>query len=300
MADLSNILGGPWSPPPEKYVAPADVQLKDAMLAAGLQPPDELLFDGKIHRFKSGTKGSPGHTDKPGWYLIFGDGIPAGRFGCWRAGVEVTWRADIGRKLSDAEEIIHARRLREAQIMRDAELKRKHEAAANTVEQIWVGAQIATEGHPYLQRKGIGIHGARMTGDGRLVLPLYSAEGNLSSLQYIDADGGKLYHPGGQTGACFWMIGTMDEPGPLYIAEGFATAATIYETTTRPCAVAYSASNLVPVTDALREKYGQQQSIVIVADHDKSGVGQKYADQASAKYGSTVIMPPIVCMDDTD
>jgi phage/plasmid primase-like uncharacterized protein len=56
--------------------------------AAGLEPPDEIHFDGKIHRFRSGTKGSPGHGDKPGWYLVFGDGIPAGRFGCWRAGME--------------------------------------------------------------------------------------------------------------------------------------------------------------------------------------------------------------------
>jgi hypothetical protein len=96
------------------------------------------------------------------------------------------------------------------------------------------------------------------------------------------------------------MLGTMDEPGILYIAEGFATAATIYESTGRPCAVAYSASNLVPVTGSLREMYGPQQSIVIVADHDKSGTGQKYADQASAKYGARVIIPPIEGMDAND
>ena len=32
--------------------------------------------------------------------------------------------------------------------------------------------------------------------------------------------------------------------------------------------------------------------IVIVADNDASGVGRKYADQASAKYGVRVIVPP--------
>ena len=85
MADLSKVLGGPWAPPPEKLVAPPETQLIDAMRAAGLEPPEEIHFDGKIHRFRSGTKGSPGHGDKPGWYLVFGDGIPAGRFGCWRA-----------------------------------------------------------------------------------------------------------------------------------------------------------------------------------------------------------------------
>jgi putative DNA primase/helicase len=44
----------------------------------------------------------------------------------------------------------------------------------------------------------------------------------------------------------------------------------------------------------LREKHGPTQSIVIVADHDSSGVGQRYAEQASAKYGARMVMPPIL------
>lgn len=291
MADLSNILGGPWSPT-TKHIDPPDVQLLDAIRAAGLEPPDHIQMDGKIHRFRSGTKGSPGLSDKPGWYLVFGDGIPAGRFGCWRAGIEVTWRADVGRQLTQPEEMAHARRIAEAQKLRDAELKRQRETASETVEIIWVNGGTADPEHPYLKRKGIQTHGARTTGDGRLMVPLYDADGSISSLQYIDKDGGKLYHPGGQTGGKFWMLGTMDEPGTLYVAEGFATAATIHETTNRPVVIAYSASNLVPVTGTLREMYGAVQELVIVADNDKSGVGQRYAEQACAKYGARMVMPP--------
>jgi phage/plasmid primase-like uncharacterized protein len=294
MADLSKVLGGPWAPPPEKLVAAPEAQLIDAMRAAGLQPPEEILMDGKIHRFKSGTKGAPGHGDKPGWYLVFGDGIPAGRFGCWRAGMEVTWRADVGRKLTQTEEMSHAKRLAEAKALRDAALERQHQVASDTVEKIWTGAQAALPDHPYLAKKGIQTHGARATGDGRLVLPLYDQDGTLATLQYIDHEGGKLYHPGGQTGGKFWMVGSLDEPGTLFVAEGFATAATIHETTDRPVVVAYSASNLVPVTGTLREMYGATQDIVIVADHDQSGVGQRYAEQASAKYGARMVMPPIL------
>jgi phage/plasmid primase-like uncharacterized protein len=294
MADLSKVLGGPWAPPPEKLVAPPEAQLIDAMRAAGLQPPEEILMDGKIHRFKSGTKGAPGHGDKPGWYLVFGDGIPAGRFGCWRAGMEVTWRADVGRKLTQTEEMSHAKRLAEAKALRDAALERQHQVASETVEKIWTTANPANAEHPYLAKKGIQTHGARITGDGRLVLPLYDEDGTLATLQYIDHEGGKLYHPGGQTGGKFWMVGSLDEPGTLFVAEGFATAATIHETTDRPVVVAYSASNLVPVTGTLREMYGATQDIVIVADHDQSGVGQRYAEQASAKYGARMVMPPIL------
>jgi putative DNA primase/helicase len=292
MADLSKVLGGPWAPPPEKRVAPPEEQLRDAIKGAGLEPPEEILMDGKIHRFKSGTKGSPGHGDKPGWYLVFGDGIPAGRFGCWRAGMEVTWRADVGRKLTQIEEMTHLKRLTEAKALRDAALERQHQVASDTVEKIWTTANPANSEHPYLAKKGIDVHGARITGDGRLVLPLYDQDGTLATLQYIDHEGGKLYHPGGQTGGKFWMVGSLDEPGTLFVAEGFATAATIHETTHRPVVVAYSASNLVPVTGTLREMYGIAQDIVIVADHDQSGVGQRYAEQASAKYGARMVMPP--------
>jgi hypothetical protein len=207
--------------------------------------------------------------------------------------MEVTWRADVGRKLSQAEEMSHARRLSEAKALRDAALERQHQVASDTVEKIWTTANSASAEHPYLAKKGISVHGARITGDGRLMVPLYDQDGSLASLQYIDHEGGKLYHPGGQTGGKFWMLGTTDEPGTLYVAEGFATAATIHETTDRPVVVAYSASNLVPVTGTLREIYGATQDIVIVADNDKSGVGQRYAEQASAKYGARMVMPAI-------
>lgn len=294
MADLSKVLGGPWTPPTEKRVTPPEEQLIDAMRGAGLEPPEQIHLDGKLHRFKSGTKGQGKGGDKPGWYVVYGDGVPAGRFGCWRSGVEVTWRAEIGRKLSPAEEMANARRMAEAKAARDAEQARQYEVASSTVETIWSSAQGASPEHPYLQRKGIGVHGARVTGDGRLVVPLYGQDGQLSTLQYIAHDGTKLYHPGGQTGGKFWMIGTTDEPGSIYIAEGFATAATIHEATHRPVVVAYSASNLVPVTGSMREMYGQAQDIVIVADNDASGVGQRYAEQASAKHGARMVMPPIL------
>ena len=292
MADLTSILGGPWSPPPEKPIDPPEVQLLKAMLEAGLaEPKDPIEIDGKMHRFASGTKGAKGY-DKSGWYIAFPDGIPSGRFGCWRLGIDHVWRADIGRKLTAAEEMANVRRVAEAKAARDAALERQHEVAAQTVGAIWTSAQAASPDHPYLKRKGIGVHGARVTGDGRLVVPLYDQDGTLSTLQYIDHDGGKLYHPGGQTGGKFWMVGTLDEPGALFVAEGFATAATIHEVSGRPVVVAYSASNLVPVTGILREIHGASQDIVIVADNDASGVGQRYAEQACAKHGARMVMPP--------
>ena len=289
MADLTKVLGGPWSPS-APVVKPPEDQLRAAMLDAGLNPPDRILMDGRLHRWSTGSKGKPGH-DKSGWYVAFADGVPAGRFGDWRTDLDVPWRADIGRRLSPAEEVDNLRRVAEAQAARDAEVARERAVAASAVSRIWSQAGAASPDHPYLRRKGIQVHGARVAGDGRLMVPLYTPDGELSSLQYIAEDGGKLYHPGGMTRGCLWMIGVDDSPGTIYVAEGFATAATIHQVTQRPVLVAYSASNLVPVVASWRER-APHQDIVIVADNDASGVGERYAEQAAARSGARVIVPP--------
>ena len=289
MADLTKILGGPWSPPPAPAYAPPEVQFREAMLAAGVSPPDEIILDGQLRRFRT----DPKKHDRSGWYVGHADGICTMIWGDWRQGIEQTVKADTGRKLTVADEMAHVARVAAAKAARDAERKKQNEAAASTVEIIWSEGAAASPEHPYLKRKGIQPHGAKITGDGRLMVPLFDSDGALASLQYIDAEGGKLYHPGGSVGGKFCIIGTLDVPGVLYVAEGFATAATIHEVSGRPVVVAYSASNLVPVTGTLRDLYGHGQDIVIVADNDASGVGQRYAEQACAKYGARMVMPSI-------
>ena len=284
---MAKIFSTPFTPQQAPRVEPPEFQLVDAIKAAGLEPPSKVFLDGKLHRWAGSGK-----KDKNSWYCCFADGIPAGRFGDWRLDMEVTWRADVGRELSSAEQMAHSRRLSEAKKVRDAEMAQKREVASHTVETIWTKCTGSEDTHPYLQNKGINSHGSRVTGDGRLALPLYGDDEKISSLQYISAEGGKQFHSGGAVSGKFWTLGTMDEDGPLFIAEGFATSATIIEATGRPCVVAYSASNLPAVAEIMREKYGISQEIIIVADNDEHGVGKKYADQASAKSGAKVVIPP--------
>jgi phage/plasmid primase-like uncharacterized protein len=291
MADITQFFGGALkAAAPELPADPPEVQVKAAMAEVGITPPSQIIMDGQLHRFKSGTKGRPGE-DKAGWYVIYGDGVPAGSFGCWRAGIEANWRANIGRTMTAEEEMALARRMAAAKRARDEERAKARETATEQVDKIWTAAAMATADHPYLTRKGVKPHGARVGGDGRLILPLYDETGNLSSLQYIDADGGKLYHKGAATKSTVWQVGE-DGVGAFYIAEGFATAATVAETTGGACMVAYSAGNLPEALRVARDIHGALREIIIIADNDASGVGQKYAEQAAAKYGAKVIVPP--------
>jgi len=288
MPNLSSILGDNWSPPQASPVASIESQFIDAIINAGLHAPRDIVMDGKIHRFASDDD----RHKKPGWYIAYETPIPVLVFGCWKAGFTSQKRAETGVKYTPAQEMKLLSQIAEAKKLRDAELERKHEVAVETIESTWPTFTPASPDHPYLKRKGIGAHGARVTGDGRLVVPLFSEDGELSSLQYIDHDGNKLYHTGGITGARFFMIGKLKQT--LYIAEGFATAATIFEATNEAVVVAFSANNLPSVAGIMRTKYGATQDIVVVADHDVSGVGLNKATEASAKHGVRVVMPPML------
>lgn len=267
---------------------PLNIQFARAIEQSGLTPPRIIYMDGEIHRFNSGTKN--GSRDETGWYIAFSDGVPAGRFGDWRTRVDCTWRANSA--FTPEQEKEYAKRMEEARRKRDADRLRQYEAAADLALTIWSNSAPAPMDHPYLVRKGILPHGARVTGDGRLVLPLYDESGGISSLQFIDNDGRKLYQSGSATAKRYWHIGNPDSTGTLYIVEGFSTAASVFEATAQPVIIAYNASNIVGVTGIMREMYGHTKDIVIVADNDKNGVGKEYAEQAAQKHGARVVMPP--------
>lgn len=273
---------------PEKKTESLIEQLHQAFYDAGIDPPPgPIQTDGQIHRFSA--NGRP--DDDAGWYCIYGDNIPAGAIGNWRTGETHTFRARVDRKLSFSEEAEIQADIARARKQREEAARIKHERAAATVAEIWESAQQAAPEHPYLAKKQIQPHGARIAGDGRLILPLYNAEGNLSSLQYIDSTGRKLYHAGGAVGSCYYMMGDATGSETIYIAEGFATAATICETMQGPTVAAYSANNLPAVTGIMRAKHPLSE-IVIVADNDKSKTGENYATQAAAKHGARVVLIP--------
>ena len=289
MTKITDIFNGPFVPEAQdllRKIMRPEIQLANAMASAGIEPPEDIKIDGTLHRFS--TKGRK--RDDSGWYIIFPDEPIAGRFGCWRDQIDCVFKADLGRELTAPENMAIIRRQAEATEARERAREKKAEIAANTVEKIWSEAIAASPDHPYLKRKGIEPHGARLTGDGRLIVPLYDASGELKSLQYI-SEVGKRYHAGGTTKACSWTLGEITE-GPIFVAEGFATAATVHEVSGRPCVVAYSANNLPIVVGQLREAHGPAQDIVIVADNDVSGVGRNKADEASAKWGGRIVMPP--------
>jgi putative DNA primase/helicase len=121
-----------------------------------------------------------------------------------------------------------------------------------------------------------------------LLIPMYDASGKLQSFQFISKDGDKKFLYGGMMQGCFFPIGNIENFNTILIAEGYATAATLHETTGFPVVVAYNAGNLMPVAKAIRARRPDA-DIVICADDDWKTAGNpgltKAQDAAAATHG---------------
>ena len=155
---------------------------------AGLSLPNEIIYDGKIHRFSS--NGKP--TDNAGWYVLFTDGIAAGAFGCWREGVNIKWCSVNESNLTLPEKHEFNKKITEAKKQREHEEERNRTKARNKANHIWTQSTEAPTDHPYLLSKKVQSHGLKLSRR-KLIVPLYDQNQILQSLQFINPDGDKKF-----------------------------------------------------------------------------------------------------------
>lgn len=253
--------------------------------AAGLPAPAEIIDDGKLHRFS--TNGKRG--DSAGWYVLHGDGIPAGSFGCWRSGFSSTWCAKPDQEMSTSERQAMRERMQAMQRQREAEQLHLQAQAREAAAARLADSEPAAD-HPYLTIKGIQPHGLRLNGE-LLLIPMRDTDGTLHSVQTIFPDGTKRFLLGGRIRGCYFSIGKPQ--GVLIVCEGLATGASIHEYTGHAVAVAFNAGNLEAVAVALRAKFPAIQ-IIIAADDDHATAGNpglSKAMQAAQAVGGVVAVP---------
>lgn len=257
---------------------------RQAIAQAGLTPPETILADGKLHRFSSNGD----RADDAGWYVLHIDGIPAGSFGDWRSGLKQNWCAKPDREMSAKERHEHGIRVECALRQRETDERLRHAEAAQRAQQFWNGAKPAPANHPYLMRKSIHPHGLRVDAEGRLIVPVM-IDGTLSSLQYIDTEGGKLFLPGGAVQGGSYTIGDLTEVATVLICEGFATGESLHEATGLPVMVAFFAGNLTSVAKQLRQQFSAA-TIIVCGDNDLSGTGQRAACEAAEAVNGVVAL----------
>ncbi len=266
-----------------------EVQFRDALAGIGIVP-NEIVGDGKIHRVNG-----PEDKNKSAWYALFLDGdIPAGVFGDWRTGETHHWRATMGgRTLSWQEELEIQRRVADAKRLRDLEHASDQDEAAKKAEKELGSAPAASAEHPYLLRKKIQPYGLFQQ-NGKLLVPLVNGDGKtVRSYQSIDATGYKLFLKGGQAKGCYHLIA--GDTVTIYVGEGYATCATVFEATGSSIYTAFSANNLVNVALIVRKRHPAAR-IVILGDNDDAG--KEWATKAAQAVSGEVAMATGVDGDD--
>ena len=153
----------------------------------------------------------------------------------------------------------------------------------------------------YLVRKGVQAFGLRFSpsGNGTVAVPMMDGAGKVWGLQLIRGKN----RPTGKLEKEYWpkklakqghyhLIGPIPK-GVVLIAEGYATAATLYQATGLPVVVAFDAGNLQPVAQSISKTY-RGSKIVVCADDDyltTGNPGVTAANNAAHAVGGVVAVP---------
>ena len=247
-----------------------------------------------------------GH-DQKGWYILHeitldnGESALIGSFGYFVGGESYIEKIAPGKGITLNKDQLAAIKAQHAEAKKKAEAQRSFEAEKAAKEAAYAWSKYIVEGESsYLKRKNVNAHSLRYApnGNGTVAIPMQDTAGKFWGLQIIrGADRGnkleKQYWPKGlNKKASFHLIGGIPK-GLLLIAEGYATAATLFEATGYPVAVAFDAGNLQPVALALHKKYPRTK-ILVCADDDylsEGNPGVKAAQSAALAVNGAWVKP---------
>jgi putative DNA primase/helicase len=273
-----------------------NTDFKDFIRSCGYEPPDHIPTE-KITPFAGLNKPK---GNKAARCFLFADG-QGGWFCDYSTGLYETWQAKHATPYTDAERKAFTEKCQLDRAKHEREQLEARAEAAKKACEILARAIYANASNAYLHRKNIKPHKAK-TGDsgslkGVLILPLYNELLQLVNLQFIQANGEKRFLSGGQKKSCFWWIG--NKTPVILLCEGFATGASLFESTGNQVFIAYDASNLINVAKIVRAK-NPLAEIIIAGDNDVSGTGQTAARAAALAINGKYILPPTVGHDWND
>ena len=262
----------------------------DQLAAYGLVV-DSLDTSGKLVRCKTeGDKGSK----KSGWYVAHGFTLDSGRtvitgrFGNWKAGDDsIAFQFDAS--FTDEEKAKFKAQQAAQRDQAEQEKKARNAEAAKKAAAIW--PKLPQEGYsPYLARKQVFGFEARYGKNNSIVLPVRKG-GELVGLQFIHADGGKVFLTGTEKQGASLVL-RPEATGWHVLCEGYATGCSI--ATVLPNArveVCFDAGNLVAVAT---ERVSQYPELIIAADNDHAkppNKGLQVAKDIVDRHGVRAVWP---------
>jgi len=292
-----------WVPTPlvaeqEPAMHPRD-EFAEAMREHGLVVENEHpIMDGTKHRVPV-EGGKPGAVD--GFYVLFGDGHPAGRIINHKTGVDEKWKSK-GYALSTEQKAVLQAEAAANMARRAAALVIQHDQAAARVAAQLETLRPVVEPTPYLVAKGVQVHPGAFTDREQKTtfVPAIDVDNKLWSMQYIHEDGTKRFAKDARKEGCFHAVGGLDalaRAPALVIGEGYATAVTLSEALGFATVAAFDSGNLMAVAKALQGRFPDK-PIVIAGDDDQHLVdtlgknpGREKMEQAAVAVGAAKLLP---------
>jgi len=265
-------------------------RIKEFIYNSGYESPEIIYFDSELHRF-SGRSSKP--SDKDEWYVaheweyqekVYQKVI----LGSWRhPDQKHVWNSWGESKLDHDNYQIYKEKEKQAREALEVERKKSEEGAVKFYYEL---PDLETT-HPYLLAKGFDItfDGLKVYKD-RLVIPKTDETGKIRSYEIIDPDGSKRCAKGCVSKNTFYKLTGTNKK--IYIAEGFATAASVHLATGATVYCAFSANNCKNVA-AIAMYHNKNTPVTLCQDLGQSG--DKTAEEC-AKLGIESIKP--VCEGD--
>lgn len=248
--------------------------------------PDEPLLVGQRRRCAVDGEG----REKRAWYSLHelarrdGTVVLVGAFGIFRGAghsqFKIELKRDAREAMTDDERAAVRERIKRERQAAEDERQAEAARAARRAESAWRRC-LPTGASEYLQRKGVGAHGVKFSASGAVVVPMLDAQGRIHGLQFVlPADHPRrkktgrdkeFWPPGLAKRGHYFLLGVPPQVGGvILLAEGYATAATLFEATGLPVVVAFDAGNLMPVAQAIASRY-KRARILVCADDDFLG-----------------------------
>lgn len=225
-------------------------------------------------------------TDKPhkqsGWYVFYqGDFASVGVYGSWKnPELKQVWYSHDENSMTFNQRTLLNEKVKEAQARQQQALKEKQAETAIRAKELYESLPSASIDNEYLARKKVGVYGIKEK-SGKLHIPV-TFGGNITSMQIISPDGSKKFMTGGRVKGCYFVIPGNEDI--TYIAEGYATGASIYEATGNAVYIAFSAHNLYETASIIRGK------AIVCGDNDNTCI--TYTKQIHDALKIDAIFPP--------
>ena len=284
MVDLSKYQSSILAAQEKTYNAPAEEH-------SGLFLDHLFLLGYKTNEIEHGVitriaDSSDQGVKKSGWYVYYqNQTVSVGIYGSWKRPEEKNiWYSKSENYLTFQERNEVAEQIKQAQETQRQSRDKLNQETAENARKLFDTLPCATDENPYLKRKQVKSFSDLRIKENKLWIPVID-DGLIVSAQTIDHDGQKRFMTGGKTKGCYFKIDGDDRI--VYIAEGYATAASIAMATGNIVYVSFSAHNLYEITSYAKRKHGK---IIICGDNDDTC--RNKATQAQESLAVEVIYPP--------